>query len=178
MAPVAAVMKSGVLDPLTGLPDREVFDLYLRAIDALAQRNDRPYCVIQFDLDGLGRLARMSRTAGRDALRTFADVVRGTLRTEDVAAWRGDGQFIALLPETELAGAVNAAERILEGVVAQSILQHGGVLNADAGIARWRSPRTAQGVCDRASELLAIAKAKELRGAIAAEGSEPTAAPR
>lgn len=107
-------------DSLTGLPNRRQLDQVLRREWARAQRNQRPIAVLMIDVDHFRSFnERHGHAGGDDALRQVADAIGcSLLRTTDVAARYGGEEFVAILPDTDLAGALTLAERIRVNVQA------------------------------------------------------------
>jgi two-component system cell cycle response regulator len=100
-------------DGLTGLYNRRHLDqeLALRNQDAL--RHHEPMCLLLLDID---RFKDINDTYGHPAgdlvLQAFANRVSLGLRTGDIAGRWGGEEFLVILPRTDLAGALEVAERI------------------------------------------------------------------
>lgn len=100
-------------DQLTKLSNRH------RMRDLLAQeqsRSDRTGHAFALVITDVDKFKNINDTYGHDGgdfvLRNVAEVLRRTARTHDsVARWGGE-EFLVLLPETEIAGAADAAERM------------------------------------------------------------------
>ncbi len=75
----------------------------------------RPAALLAFDLDRFKQINDSFGHATGDAvLRSFADVLLGTLRPTNLAARIGGEEFVALIPEVDAAGALGIANRIRE----------------------------------------------------------------
>jgi diguanylate cyclase (GGDEF)-like protein/PAS domain S-box-containing protein len=102
-------------DPLTGLPNREVFlDELEHALERHA-RSDLSLAVLYVDIDAF---ATVNQTLGREAadrlLGEAAARIRGTMRAGDIVARLAGDQFVALLELLEDAHeAVAVARRVL-----------------------------------------------------------------
>jgi diguanylate cyclase (GGDEF)-like protein len=69
------------------------------------------------DLDGLGAVNEShGHAAGDLALKRFADAAAAALRNVDIIGRYGGKEFIAIMPDTDLKGALIAAERIRAAV--------------------------------------------------------------
>lgn len=98
-------------DPLTGLPNRrallERFDAELRR----AERSQAPISMVMADIDLFKRVNdEHGHATGDRVLQEVAATLRGTLRAQDTVARWGGEEFLFLLPETDLDGALTAAE--------------------------------------------------------------------
>ena len=102
---------SATTDSLTGLANRRAFEDRLR--ERLTAPEPDPFSVLMLDVDGLKRVndAGGHRT-GDAVLRRVAQVLRDSLRKEDlVSRWGGD-EFLILMPGIDRVGAVSLARRI------------------------------------------------------------------
>ena len=100
-------------DALTDLPNRRAFDQALRRDLARAERTKDPLAVVMIDVDFFKRVNdTYGHATGDVVLRSVADVVRTTLRTGDIPARLGGEEFVALLPNANLAGGQIVAERL------------------------------------------------------------------
>ena len=125
-------------DALTGLPNRGAFDERLQAEIAHFRRYRHPLSVIILDID---HFKRVNDTWGHDAgdavLRQVGRIIAGSIRETDHAARLGGEEFAVLLPETDLAQAVETAERIRAAVERASVEHDGQTLRVQvsAGVA-------------------------------------------
>ncbi len=107
------IFRLATTDPLTGLANRR--GLVERGLieQARAQRYHRPLSLLMLDAD---HFKRVNDTYGHDAgdhvLRSLARTFLQTLRQTDAVARLGGEEFAMLLTETDLKGAIYAAERI------------------------------------------------------------------
>jgi diguanylate cyclase (GGDEF)-like protein len=124
-------------DFLTGLPNHRHF----RSIFALelirAQRHNHPLSLLMIDLDFLKEVNdRFGHPSGDTVIRTVAETIRSTCREIDFAARYGGEEFTVILPETPLAGAAQAADRIRQRIAALVFPQIGHV-TASIGISNY-----------------------------------------
>jgi diguanylate cyclase (GGDEF)-like protein len=108
---------AAVTDALTGLANRRHFDASIARADAARRRQPpadrRKVAAIIFDLDHFGQMNKLyGHQVGDRVLRAFADVVRGRVRTSDLAARYGGEEFVVILEGATLDGAVQLAEDI------------------------------------------------------------------
>lgn len=87
------------------------------------------------DLDGFKAL---NDTHGHDAgdlwLSTFADLCHGLFRREDLLCRYGGEEFVALLPQTPIEPAVQAAERVRRAVAGMRMTHRGSAITATVSI--------------------------------------------
>ncbi|HEX5802709.1 MAG TPA: GGDEF domain-containing protein [Azospira sp.] len=104
-------------DALTGLNNRRHFMLLADAEFDRSQRYGRPVSVALADLDYFKQINdRYGHAAGDAALRSFADLVRDTLRQTDIACRYGGEEFAFIFPETVPEEARVLAERLRSGL--------------------------------------------------------------
>ena len=114
-----AAARQAISDELTGLANRRHCEERLLAEIARSERYDTPLEVIVGDIDEFKAANDTHGHAFGDlVLQRFADVLRGTLRDVDLIGRWGGEEFLIVLPETTLDGAIEAAERIRTGFAA------------------------------------------------------------
>ena len=120
-AEYAILAREVMLDPLTGLENRRVFDHWLVS----AQTQSRPTALLLIDLDAFkGVNARHGRSVGDDVLRRVAEVLAQHVRQGDHALRLGGDVFAVLLNgslgavETELRRVAFARSRAIRAAVA------------------------------------------------------------
>lgn len=102
-------------DPLTQLLNRAVFDLRLREELTRAQRYQREFALVLFDLDQFKMVNdRYGHPVGDEVLQRFAGFLRSSLRQTDRAFRYGGDEFAALLTETSGAAAQYVLERLAQ----------------------------------------------------------------
>lgn len=104
-------------DPLTGLFNRHYAAAYLAHIAAESARTGQPFAVMMLDLD---RFKSVNDTYGHrvgdEVLVETAERLRTGLREIDLVARHGGEEFLVALPETDLAQAKVAAERLRRAI--------------------------------------------------------------
>lgn len=100
-------------DPLTGLANRRVFVDTVRAEFERCKRFGSTAALLMIDVDYFKQVNDLrGHEAGDEALIALAALLAQTVRTTDLAARFGGEEFTILLTGTDLAGAVEMAERI------------------------------------------------------------------
>jgi diguanylate cyclase (GGDEF)-like protein len=101
------------VDGLTSLFNRRHFDTLAQTEWARFQRYGRPLSLLILDVDHFKSINdRFGHDAGDQVLKNIAAVCQAMKRQTDVAARIGGEEFLLLLPETDEAAAVIAAERL------------------------------------------------------------------
>lgn len=128
-------------DPLTGVLNRRAVTEAAQSELRRAKRSNTPFATLLMDID---HFKHVNDTHGHEAgdrvLTQVAAVCGMQLREVDGFGRWGGEEFIALLPETGLEGAVIAAERIREAVESLAVVSEAGVpvpVTLSVGVAVW-----------------------------------------
>ncbi len=104
-------------DELTGLNNRRYFLGRAEELFKISKRYGKKFSVVMMDIDFFKDVNdTYGHEAGDRVLQALADVFRGLIREVDVLGRYGGEEFILLLPETGMNGAVKIAERIRKTV--------------------------------------------------------------
>jgi diguanylate cyclase (GGDEF)-like protein len=108
----ARLFASATYEGLTGLLRREAILERLEVELHRAQRHGRPLTVALADLDHFKEVNdRFGHLAGDSLLKRIADALGASLRDTDAVGRYGGEEFLLVLPETSLAGALVVAEK-------------------------------------------------------------------
>ncbi|BDU70311.1 hypothetical protein GETHOR_24120 [Geothrix oryzae] len=122
-------------DPLTGLANRSSALSELQTRFGLSLRYDRPLSVAVCDLD---RFKQINDTLGHGAgdfvLRVIGERLLATQREADLAGRIGGEEFLMILPETDLGGALTFAERLRKVVASTPVPLPGGGLEVTCSL--------------------------------------------
>jgi diguanylate cyclase (GGDEF)-like protein len=131
----ARIVELAITDDLTGLPNRRFTEQRLREELVRSQRHDRRCACILLDID-LFKATNdtFGHAAGDAVLRGLAAAARGALRESDLLGRWGGEEFLAVLPETDLAGAVAMAERLRRAIEAMRVEHEGRRLGATVSL--------------------------------------------
>jgi diguanylate cyclase (GGDEF)-like protein len=128
-------------DPLTRLRNRRAFDRALEREAARLERYGHPIGLLAVDIDHFkGINDQFGHEAGDAVLQRLAVLLEAGIRDVDVAARFGGEEFVVLLPETELAAALDVAERLRASVEAMNMDWNGTPLPIRISVGASASP--------------------------------------
>lgn len=105
-------------DTLTQLPNRLAANERLRHEFLRLKRTGTQYCVLMMDIDNFKLVNdTYGHETGDHVLEHFATTLAGTLRVTDFVARFGGEEFLALMPDTQIGGAVVIAEKIRKAIL-------------------------------------------------------------
>ena len=149
-------------DGLTELPNRRHFEEALEAEISRAERFGGGLALILADLDDFKQVNdRYGHQAGDDVLRTFASILRETVREIDLPSRYGGEEFAVLLPQTDIEGAHNLAERLRRALASRPMTTEPGSLvavTASFGVASFPAAATPAALFAAADDALYQAK--------------------
>lgn len=153
--------RAATSDFLTGLLNRPAMLRLLEQESGRVHRTTEPYSVAVADLDHFKPINdRHGHAVGDQALIRVADLLRGSLRRQDaICRWGGD-ELLIFLPETTLAGAAEAAEKIRHRLTEVPLTVGGEELHLSLsiGVAEAARDEAVTEVVRRADEALYRAK--------------------
>ncbi|MFL6715558.1 MAG: diguanylate cyclase [Burkholderiaceae bacterium] len=118
-----SVLRASACDYLTGIANRRTFFEAAELELERWRRFPRPLSVVAIDADFFKQINdTWGHPAGDEVLRNLAQTLSATVREIDVVARLGGEEFAALLPSTDLEGAVRLAERFRSAVESQRVM--------------------------------------------------------
>jgi diguanylate cyclase (GGDEF)-like protein len=166
-------------DGLTGIANRRAFDLALSVEWAHCTRSQEELSLLMIDIDHFKQFNdTLGHQAGDACLCEVAKcIVRCATRAGDLVARYGGEEFAVILPNTDVLGAVDTAERIRAAVQALAIAAPGtrlGVVTVSIGAAAMRGmvpPQQQARLIEAADRHLYAAKRDARNCVRACEGS-------
>jgi len=147
-------------DSLTGLLNRRAFFERSQPIIETARRYGQACSLLMIDVDHFKAVNdRYGHHVGDHVLRSLADRLGDVLRQVDIVARIGGEEFAALLPQTDVAAATMAAERLRElcgGLAIAAGFE--ARVSVSVGVAQWRSGESLEHLMERADAALYRAK--------------------
>ena len=111
-----------VTDPLTGISNRRHLMERLESETRRSRRSKKAFAILMADVD---RFKKFNDThghfAGDEALKGVAEVLQEETREIDHVARYGGEEFLVMLPDTDMDGALKAAERIRERLTERTV---------------------------------------------------------
>ncbi len=170
------VQRQAVTDELTGLANRRSFLARLEAEVVRSRRSGSPLGIVLADLDDFKRVNdTYGHAAGDTALRSFADIVHSSSRDVDLAVRLGGEEFAVLLPDTDLEGAAQLAERIREALESATIDFEGAHISMTAsfGVSSFPATANAEDLLTDADRRLYDAKRRGKNTVVSSSGQGP-----
>ncbi len=112
-----ALFNEATHDPLTGLYNRRYLDGALEESERRSRRNNRTVGLMMLDLDHFKMINdTYGHEVGDEVLRTFAGLLKGSLRAGDIACRYGGEEFTILLSGATLNATRQRAEQLRQQV--------------------------------------------------------------
>ena len=148
-------------DSLTGLLNHGA--IQMRASEEIwrSQRAERPFACLLCDLDNFKPINdRHGHLIGDEILKRVATALSEEFRPYDGIARYGGDEFVVILPDSDEADALAAADRLRACVdrAAENFKDLGLPVTVSVGVAQWTEPQTAGELLDRADRALLLAK--------------------
>ena len=159
-----SVREESLTDPLTGIRNRKAFDTELQdSIDQSIETGE-PLSLVMCDIDHFKNFNdTWGHQTGDQVLRLVANCLSENVKGRDTAARYGGEEFAVILPQTELAGAVNLANQIRNKVESKKLVKKStgdilGVITISAGVTQYDPNESAADFLSRADACLYAAK--------------------
>ncbi len=156
--------REAMLDPLTKICNRKAFDESLVKAFADARTQQTPMSLVLLDIDHFKRFNdTWGHQTGDQVLRLVAMTLKSNIKGQDTAARYGGEEFAAILPMTDLEGAITVADDVRSAVQAKELLKRStneklGRITASFGVATYRPGDTPSTLIERADRCLYAAK--------------------
>lgn len=162
-ADAETALESAMTDALTGLLNRYGLQRVLPREHAEAQRYGRQLSCLMIDVDNFKSVNdTYGHPAGDIAIQQVAEILTEAVRHSDTACRYGGEEFLVLLPETNLDGAITLAEKIRETAASRIFgdAAHTFNLTLSAGAAMLTETESGNDMIARADIALYHAKAR------------------
>ncbi len=113
----AKLFDFAVRDALTGLYNKRFIINELENYCRIARRSERAFSIILIDIDDFKHINdRFGHLSGDEYLKRLAELIRNSLREQDISGRIGGEEFLVILPETAIEGALQLAVRIRKNI--------------------------------------------------------------
>jgi len=110
-------LDSAFVDPLTHLGNRLAMEKYLPREIGLAKRHENSMAMMVMDLDGFKAINDCcGHDSGDRVLQDVGAILQDAIRNTDLLYRYGGDEFVAVLPQTDMQGAIDVAERVNMGI--------------------------------------------------------------
>jgi diguanylate cyclase len=156
--------RENLVDPLTGVGNRKLFDVRLRECMRNALEDGGELCLLMADID---HFKRFNDTYGHQigdlVLRLVARTLTEGIKGRDIAARYGGEEFAILLPKTRLADSVKLADQLRAMIAGRRVKMRGdtrdfGTVTLSMGVSCFRPGEPAGKFVQRADAALYFAK--------------------
>ena len=161
---VDVLRQENLTDALTLTGNRQYFDEALAHLTAAAVEPEKPLSLLFCDIDHFKCFNdKHGHQVGDQVLRLVANLIKDSLREDDVVARYGGEEFGVILPQTSLDLAKTTAERIRAALAAREVkMRHGkgsfGRITISIGVAQLRLNESPYDLVHRADNCLYAAK--------------------
>lgn len=146
-------------DPLTNLPNRNVFNERIASFIDQANRYNHPLTLAALDIDHFKAVNdSMGHIYGDKILGSVAKVLHDQIRLSDMLVRMGGDEFLLLLPDTDVNAAKSIAERLCEAVESLNVLTPQGKMGVSIGLAEWHQELSVHSWLEIADDTLYQAK--------------------
>lgn len=95
-------------DPLTGLPNRLAYEERIAVEINRTKRKNEPFCLAMWDIDHFKKVNdTYGHEAGDRVLKLLSNIIQTRVRKVDMFARIGGEEFVLLMPDTAIEGALN-----------------------------------------------------------------------
>jgi len=148
-------------DQLTGLYNRRSMLERIEIETVRMGRTWKPFSFIMLDIDDFKKINdTFGHECGDNVLIMLAQVLADSLRLQDVPARWGGEEFLLLLPDTTIDGALQLAEKICHNIESICVSCHENKIQftVSAGVSSYDHPEPIESVIRKADDALYHAK--------------------
>ncbi len=114
--------EAAMQDSLTGAFNRRYMDIFLKKEVNRCNRYNKSFSIMLLDVDDFKKLNdRFGHVAGDDVLAEISEIMRHTIREEDVLCRYGGEEFLIIMPETTKEKASALYDRIQKKIISSKL---------------------------------------------------------
>lgn len=147
-------------DHLTGVFNRKTFEKVFDEMAMHAKETHKDMCLLMLDIDHFKRFNdKFGHLLGDEVLKIVARALIEVLKGRDIVARFGGEEFVVVLPDTPIEGAMKAAEMIRTTIAGKELKRKDtgdnyGSITVSIGVSRFRQSDTLPTLVKRADEAL------------------------
>lgn len=147
-------------DFLTGVFNRKTFEKVFDELAIHAKDSHKDLCLLMIDIDHFKRFNdKFGHLLGDEVLKIVARALTDVLKGRDIVARFGGEEFIVILPDTPIEGAMRVAEMIRKTIADKELKRKDtgdnyGSITVSIGVARCRRDDTLPTLIKRADDAL------------------------
>lgn len=147
-----------ITDPLTGLANRLRLDSAMKEECKRASKMNKPLSIIMLDIDHFKSVNdTYGHSAGDTVLKKISSIMAQSVRGEDIPGRWGGEEFLLILRDTDIMGAMQMAEGLRRQIEAHSFPRI-GQKTASFGVAQFKNTESITAFINRADKALYTAK--------------------
>jgi diguanylate cyclase len=158
------VREESLTDALTGLANRKAFDQMLEQLIEDHSGQKSPFCVLIGDIDHFKKFNdTYGHLVGDKVLRYVANTIKSCVKGKDMAARFGGEEFVLILPDTAMAGAIIVAEQVRKAISDKNLKDKSnnedyGKITISLGVGQFQHNEQPDDLLKRADQALYRAK--------------------
>jgi len=144
-------------DPLTGLPNRLAYEERISVEINRTRRKNEPFCLAMWDIDHFKKVNdTYGHEAGDRVLKFLSKIVRTRVRKVDMFARIGGEEFVLLMPDTPIEGALILNNDLRRSIENSEFHYQGSPcpITSSVGIAVFEEYDTAEQILNKADKAL------------------------
>lgn len=147
-------------DFLTGVFNRKTFEKVFDELVMHAKETNKDMCLLMIDIDYFKRFNdKFGHLLGDEVLKIVARTLTDVLKGRDIVARFGGEEFVVILPDTPIEGAMKVAEMIRATIAGKELKRKDtgdnyGSITVSMGVARFRQNDTLPTLVKRADDAL------------------------
>jgi len=155
--------KMATTDKLTGIANRQAFDVFFNQIINDSIRQNKPFSLILFDIDLFKNVNdRYGHLAGDDVLKKIVALTKDEIRGSDILCRWGGEEFLILLKECSVEDAYMISEKVRLAVSREIFIYNQTEIRTtiSLGVTQYKSTEQEDDLLSRVDTLLYQAKEK------------------
>lgn len=153
--------ENAYIDALTGLFNRQYFTVSSKILFSQAKRQSQKLSLLMLDIDLFKEINdQYGHHAGDEVLKRLAEFLKTSLRDSDICCRWGGEEFVVLMPETDIDGAMVIAQHINKGLETLPIHYNGFTLftTISIGVSELQDHRNIEEILEEADQALYYSK--------------------